>query len=519
MLNRICLFIVFISGWSLPSVAQEQKSADVLTADNAHSTMRYRVENGTLFIEDTMGEKAIVENTVMSVYERNAVLYAALGADGVAVIPMTGDAAGQIQRVIPVSHGRVTSLMDIEGELWMKIDSTTAVRLYRSDAGAGPVAITPVVQSSLPRPENGPGVTPTGVSGHTSLVKYGIIATYPGKVTLDKGARDGVKAGDRFNVYRTGDVAGAGVDGFVGEQVVAVLVVEAVNENSCLARIWRGDRVFRADEVRKVQGRDEASLLYPRKFDGLAEVSTTVRPIINIGASGFGVLCDLSAAYWAPHFFVDFRIQPLGFGWTEGSKVVSNSMLLSGGYNGRAFAVGLGAGLTSVNGNLSEMMNSFGIGYTEAGDSSEGEPEWEQSTRHAFSLTQRVRLGAQEGLHISVNNTLLYYRAGRNDDNPTGFIYGGTTGRITWPLAMHTDMFVEGGGGVMGFGFGAIGVFTWLRGNGDAGSIGLSASAGAAGIWSEKRRQYATYTDSERVVISGPMFALGLNIRFAASRH
>lgn len=512
------------------TVAYAQDTTDTSNRADTTETVAdtaYQVEDGKLFFVTGESKKKIPLNqTVLSIHKYQDELYIALGKDGVAVMPLLGSNAGTIKKIIPVSHGKVTELVEMDDTLWMKVDSTTAVQLHRSDndvAGSQTIVVTdtPLPQQSqdkqaVPAPVVAP---PTSNQTSTLPSTLRILKIHPGMVTLDKGAQNGIKAGDRFKVYRMGGIFNSSIEEFNGEQVVAVLVVEAVNENNSLAKIWRGDRIRQSDTVRPDPDKKDASLVYPRAFRGIGEVQSTIRPIINIGARGFGALSDLMIAYYFPHVFVDFRIQPLGFGWTEGKKVITNSMVLSGGYNARAFAVGIGVGITSVNGNLTDMMNSYGVnGISDASYSDNSEPSWEQRTKHAFSLAQRVRLGSKEGLRITIDNTLLYYKKVSGDDTPSGFIYAGTAGRITWPLSLRTDMFVEGGGGVMGFGFGALGVFTWLRGNGDAGSIGLSISAGGAGIWSEKQRETNGYTEIESVTISGPMFSVGMTYRFGAMK-
>jgi hypothetical protein len=78
---------------------------------------------------------------------------------------------------------------------------------------------------------------------------------------------------------------------------------------------------------------------------------------------------------------------------------------------------------------------------------------------------------------------------------------------------VSTDLFLEGGGGLMGYAFGAFGLFTWLVGNGDDRSFGISASAGGATVWGSKEVSQGTRTYDERVSITGPMVSLGLTYR------
>ncbi|MBW2531242.1 MAG: hypothetical protein JRI55_07155 [Deltaproteobacteria bacterium] len=353
-----------------------------------------------------------------------------------------------------------------------------------------------------------------------------ILAVYPGEVKLDIGSDDGIKAGDRFSVFRTSTVETEGDEQFEGEELVAVLTVVAVTGKYAVAELWKGDRVYETDEVLPASADDEPSHVYPRRLSHVGEVALVLRPLLAVGSTGgFGGLADLTAAYWGNHMFFDLRMQPLGFGWTENGNIVSASFMAEGGYDGRAFALGVGVGVGTTNGDIDEMlvdtMASRAGAYDEDGNWVEPEPDpWSQRTRAAFAISQQVRLGARDGLHLTVYNLLMYAKDDSSDgEDDSGFIYAGTAGKVVVPLASRTFLFGEGGGGVMGYGFGNIGVFTWVRGAGDAGSVGISALAGGAGIWGVRKKTYdegtpQEYTVTEQVTIAGPMVGVGLTYRF-----
>jgi hypothetical protein len=239
-----------------------------------------------------------------------------------------------------------------------------------------------------------------------------------------------------------------------------------------------------------------------------------------VGSSGFGFLGDLVVSWWGSAYFIDVRMQPLGFGWTDDGNIVSSSFLAEAGYDSRAFAVGLGAGVGVVSGDMGEMLVSRGLAeaaYDDSGNLVPEQPKWENRTMAAFALSQVVRLGARDGLHLNVYNVFLYYsdeQAESDDEDETGFVYGGTAGRFNIPLGARTDLFLGGGGGRMGYAFGEVGVFTWIKGNGDSGSFGVSTSAGGSGVWGVRKREYEDHWDTEHIVVAGPMVSLGLVYRF-----
>jgi len=348
-----------------------------------------------------------------------------------------------------------------------------------------------------------------------------ILAIYPGAVKIDVGADDGVKAGDRFAVFRTRTVETAGNEQFEGEELVAIIEVTAVADKYAVAELWKGDRVFETDGVRTAAADAKPSHVYPRRLSHVGEVALVLRPLLAVGeTSGFGGLADLTAAYYTNYMFVDVRMQPLGFGWTEDGNIISASFIAETGYDGRAFALGLGVGASVVNGDIDEMLSSSGIGVA-ADEGGGAEPvDWEQRTRAAFTISQHVRLGARDGLHLTVYNLLMYHKDDSSDgEDDSGIIYAGTAGKVVVPLAARTYLFAEGGGGLMGYGFGDIGVFTWVRGAGDAGSVGVSALAGGAGVWGVRSRKVpdglgGQYVEVQDITILGPMVGVGLTYRF-----
>ena len=349
-----------------------------------------------------------------------------------------------------------------------------------------------------------------------------ILEIFPGEVRIDAGSDDGVIAGQRFAVFRRQVVETESDDAFEGETLVAVIEVIAVSRDSAIAELWKGDRVQMGDEVKPAHADNTSSKVFPRRLPHVGEIALVLRPLMAVGSTGgFGGLADVTAAYWWKHMFFDIRMQPLGFGWTEDGNIVSASFMAEGGYDSRAFAIGLGAGVSTVNGDIDEMMQSF-TGTAMSSEDGDGTPDvvkWDQRTRAAFTISQQVRLGARDGLNVSVYNLLMYNNDDDGGEDESGFIYAGTTGKITVPLAARTFIFLEGGGGVMGYGFGDLGVFTWVRGNGDAGSIGISALAGGAVVWGVREKTTTPavgqpYSVTETVLIAGPMVGLGMTYRF-----
>ena len=135
---------------------------------------------------------------------------------------------------------------------------------------------------------------------------------------------------------------------------------------------------------------------------GVAEIGGTLRPIANAGSPlGVGVLADLYGTYWGKGYFVNLMVQPLGLGWTEEGNVVSTAALVEGGYDSRAFSVGLGVGISAINGDTDAMLSKF--------SGSDAAPLGEGEVR----VTDKQETGVPSG---TLSESLL--RDGRPSDVP-----------------------------------------------------------------------------------------------------
>jgi len=494
------------------------------------SAWTYEIDGGKLVaVSGTERRPMDLPAAPVALLVRGDRLYAALGADGVAVLDLADPGAPVVVQRIPVAQGRVTGFVVVDGAVWMRIDSTAAVLVeggVPAGAGATAAVVTPMVAGPPTTEEPAkPAEAPTAPATAQARIADEPIRILEvnrgkGEVRLAVGSARGVKAGDRFVVYRAVEMDEGGAGAFTAQTTIADLEAEAVGEEVTIANIWRGDRVALTDVARPAEEGHRPSKAYPRRLGRIGEVSLVVRPLFNVGTEkGFGMLCDATVAWWGRHVFFDVRLQPLGFGRTDGGNVALSSILGEAGYDGRAFAVGIGAGVGAVNGDMgATLVHQDVFAMSESGgDSDLG---WSDRTRAAFALSQVVRLGARDGFNITLYNLLLYYDPPGSGDvdegsGAAGFYYGGTSGKINIPLAARVDLFLGGGGGLVGYWFSEIGVFFWARGHGDAGSVGISASGGAAGIWGYLQN---TGNDSgtARVDILGPMISLGLTGRFGA---
>lgn len=501
-----------------------------MAAAQEPATAGFVVDQGVLYrVSDGARTAVALPGQVKALHVAGERAYVALGEQGAAVVSATrvdGKEHVVVEKVIPISHGEVTGFLVDGDNLWMQLSSTSAIRLRGEASSTGPLSpvgeLPASEQAEVPAPAREPVAEPTPAP---ELAGIAIVKVFDGQVLLNRGKASGLHAGDRFKVIRKEQLSDEG-GAFDGEREVAVLVVESLNADSARALIWRGDRVAMGDQVEAADRNTDPSLMYPRQLYGFIEAEVHVRPLLNVGAAGAGVLMDDHLTYYAEHYYLGLRNDPFGIGLGDGGTAFTQTTFAEGGYNSRPFAIGLAVGFTSVYGDLQEMFDITSSDEASGGSAPvwmEGQPElgpWTQDMQHAFALGQRVRLGAQDGLNLLVSNTLLFFPGGGEsaddeDSSEGGFIWGGTNAKLSIPLAQRADLFVEGGGGVMGYAYGAVGVFTWLNGNGGPGSLGLMASAGGAGVWGARTQENLRfqYKETDEIAMSGPMVSLGLRYR------
>jgi hypothetical protein len=490
--------------------------------------VEYLIEDSNVVaLRDTVKTKLGIPSGVVAIIPLGNRLYVARGTLGVAVYDITDPLSPRLEREQATNGGSANGFTLVDGQVWMLVSSkmampvgdvgpsaagqvgpSTSASAATASSSAGQV---PVAAPSKPTVATAPAAEPSDVP---------IRLVSPGVIEIVAGAEQGVKIGDRYTLLRAERRTGVAQEQFEGERIVGTAEVVAVRADSALAEVSRTATARSNDYVRKSKRTaEEESNAFPLRVPNMGEVGIVLRPLINIGTPlGVGVLADLEATYWGSAYFAGASVQPLGFGTTANGSVVSIAALAEGGYDGHAFAAGLGAGIGWVNGDIDNML----WGSTSS-DNSTGSTTTttKQDTHSAFAVSQVVRLGARDGLRLQLRNVLLLHR--ESATSPRGFIYGGTSGKLVVATGRRADVFCEGGGGVMGYWFFGIGVGTWVIGNGSPGSLHLAVSAGGAGI-SGSRQVTQTYTNpmgqptsysyDDTIDIAGPMVSIGITRRF-----
>ena len=464
------------------------------------------LEKGAAVLHRGEQRTVVVPTAVEAVHLVGSKLYVSLGTAGVALYDVTEPSSPKLVTTTHEVEGRVIGFHDVGDETWMEIVARRSIPAPSGNPGSSSPTAPPAVPSAKTS-------APPQAAIVVNKKPMTVLQNASGEVEVSGGKAEGIAVGQRLNVYRMESVSDVRSD-YVNRGRVAVVVVLSVREHSCLAMLGRGDRVLVGDSVESGGTDDFESVIFPAPLVRLIDFSATLRPVVNVGTPlGGGVLLDAAATYLGKGYFAGVRVHPLGIGATKGGAIVSTSVLAEGGYDARPFALGLGIGVSAVNGNIDSL-----LGYGQPDQTFQagtGTTTTVRNTNTAVALSQTVRLGARDGLNFALVNVFIYHERATGE---TGFIYGATTAKLSVPLMQSTDLFAEGGGGIMGYAFGALGVHTWLVGRGDAGSLAVSVAAGGASVWGSQTVEVTVpgntvFTSESRFGIAGPMASLGLQYR------
>jgi hypothetical protein len=197
-----------------------------------------------------------------------------------------------------------------------------------------------------------------------------------------------------------------------------------------------------------------------------------------------------SAGYrFESHFALAVELHPFGFASGKGetnATSVPAAAFVSALYDHDVFGVGLGIGMQTVH-----------------------DTDFETPSGSGTLLTQRLRLGARDGLNLDLRNDVVLFHS--------QFDFSGFVGSAMIPVGQRAWLLFEGGGGSAGYAYGEIGLRSLLRGNGQQGSMFLSVSLGGQGVFEYRTRMcvgpdFAFQCEDDQVY-AGPMIGIGAEYR------
>lgn len=390
--------------------------------------------------------------------------------------------------------------------------------IERHEVAAAPIeelAVPAAVAGSAPAPSAAPAEAKGGT----------VIKAERGDVVVDLGRADGLRVGDELRFLRRQDVASFSGEGTsTVERRVGSGTVKAVEPHRALVAVGRGSRVDPGDLAERQPGSDGYPL-GPERLGGLVEAGVILRPLLALDTLGVAFVNEAWVGYAFPSpWYVSARFSPVGVGWSQDGNPLTLAAVGTGGLDNRWFSVGLGAGWSMLNNDVS-IIGSNDYAMEDGGG---GVDLSFEDVKSAFSVAQEARLGARDGLSLSVRNTFVlvpeytynyddcteydydYNDCVQREETGSGFAFGGIAMRLLVPSGERTDLLVDWGTGQAGATWVTGGMATWLRGNGDGGSIGLEVSAGYGSVVGNP--------EDETVTLQGPLVSAGVRWRGARGR-
>ncbi|MEY4513714.1 MAG: hypothetical protein RLZZ450_5836 [Pseudomonadota bacterium] len=206
------------------------------------------------------------------------------------------------------------------------------------------------------------------------------------------------------------------------------------------------------------------SKLAPPRVGRLLTVEGGIRPYLPMRSLGVALLADATVTYHGERaWYVQAQLFPLGATATKDTDASVFGFAASVGYDHPYFAVGLGVGA------LRRGQFHFDFDPIQRRDR-----EWIEHS-FGFSITQSLRVGALDGLSLTVANAFVL--------DSERWRYGYFDLTIQVPLNRQTWLTAGGGGAEeAGFLYAEVGLRRLVRGDLGSGSLFVEPSVGLAGI-------------------------------------
>jgi hypothetical protein len=510
----------------VPTLAQAQQApengsaetASAETSDASRSSptrLEYRLADGTIVGEAADGssgdEPAASLDPPCSargLARADDTLYVACGEQGVYVYSLE-DPRSPRKEGFREMGGSVDALFEARGRVWAEIVRTEArpitgaaapssVRTVRRDASDGADEASSGEQSqpeaTSPRASASQQKTDASNTSGGGRPVGKVVELRKGKVVVDLGKTDGLGRGDKIELFRRESVD-VGSESAAREVTDAVGEVDALSENRSVVDLGLNEKVA-ADRLARPTDRDvTADRLAPSRPSGQTALDVTARPLLPLGTLGFGIVGSASLRHsfeWPGT--AEVQLDPMSIAFADDQAVFPGAISGSFSYDTTVFRLGLGAGVYKLS-------DRTITGY---------EPT---SQRAAFDLSQIVRLGARDGLHLKVDNSFLVV--------DSTFQFGGLTGELQVPtsrLLENTWLIARGGSHAAGQGLGEIGLRVLTSGNGTSGSTFLTVTVGGAGVWGDREVDNCQSEETRDCLRSsgafGPFAGFGFERRF-----
>lgn len=399
-------------------------------------------------------------------------------------------------------QGRLKNIYWVGKDLWVDVDQQGSWplkfedRVAKVEQPAAPQAVE--ATEEIPEPASTED-TVADVRG-ALLDVVGTVLKFDGRdVVVDLGKDDGFRKGDSLEFYVLKEIELSN-EVVTKEETLTLGRIRNVSPQRSVVEVSLNEDIPEGALVRLSRKEYNPNIFAPPRNPSQTEVTFTVRPYLALGTLGGGAMMDASVMrrFDAP-LAVDFRLSPMGFAITNDGNAGVFAAHGFVTYDTRLFQLGLGAGAARFESDEAPYMLTPG----------QEEPEL---TKIAFSAGQYIRLGARDGLMLTVTTNFVAH----NDK----FDFGGMSAEFQTPISAwlpDTWLIFRGGGGLPGHGFGEVGLRTLLAGNGNSGTVFLTPTLGGAVITTERYAEDEYYNDGNRYLqtedYGGPMVGITVEWR------
>lgn len=452
--------------------AASEGSAARFTAEAVPDGLRLVTHSGSL-------EQELVHlplGPVRDVLRHGSTFYVALVAGGVVVLDARQPSAPVV--TAHLAEGQPIEKLAHQGEdlLVVLLSSRETLTFNLSDP------LHPLDAGlSAPPPAQGVGILAR---------KAQVLAVRDGTVIIDGGSAGGFYPGERIKIrshraLSPQDDLGAQQGLTPLGTTTAVLVLDRVEANRAITHLGRGDLAAVGDSVEATGETPSDSLVAPHWLPFNWQLSFGLRPFLdtnNQNSHAVGLLGDATVAYYfsSVPLRLEAGLEPAGL--VAGGRVQHNPVVavLDVAFASPFFEIGLGTGFSVLATECAPLTGGCASNVVDP------------------LILQTFRLGALDGLNLIWHSAI----ASTSDQ---GFMFRSGRAVANVPLTTRVTLFIDGAGG-SGYGFGDLGVRTYVGGLGGPGTFILSGGLGFGIISDGGVRQ-------ESETVSGPSFMLGLEMR------
>lgn len=419
-------------------------------------------------------------------------LYLACGAAGAWELALD-DATPRFIRSYAFAGDVVGFVAEPDGRLWVKLQVLEARPLTAASAAAGAASSggavvfpdsAPLAPPVTPPPAAAAPAPPAAAAPAPVRRKVGsVVRSLPGEVVISLGSADGLLRGDHIELALLQDKDSTALDSALSREPVAIGLVTNVSEREARVRLGLNEQVPVGATGTATRASTTASLSAPPRVSGTWDLELMARPFAALDELGGGALLSGSFGYRFKRLHLQAVLDPLAIADAQDrSSVAAFNATVIASYDSQYFEMGLGLGGQTVND--ADFLLPPGTGY---------------------SVSQLLRLGAQDGLNISARTSVVLFHS--------EFQFGGMVARGQIPVTRGYWLLLQGGGGNIGYAFGEFGLRVLLGGNGLAGSKFLTVTAGGAGVFKSATCDQF-FSCGETISYGGPMAGVGGEWRF-----